>query len=53
MKKHETSSTDYSAWGCFPAIVSILFFWALIFGVTYNGRHYTINCSCERGVVIE
>jgi hypothetical protein len=39
--------------GCLPIILTIIALWALVFGVTWNGRKYDIGCSCSRGVVIE
>ena len=39
--------------GCLSVIVMILGLWALVFGVTYEGKHYGISCSTERGVEVE
>lgn len=40
--------------GCFTTILIIIAFWALLFGVTIDGKHYGISeCSCEKGVEID
>jgi hypothetical protein len=39
--------------GCAIFVVAILFFVALIFGVTWDGTHYELGCSSEKGVSIE
>lgn len=46
-------SNNQSNGGCLSLIVFILLVWALIFGVTWNGKHHGINCSTERGVGID
>ncbi len=42
-----------SEWGCLPLILTILVLWALLFGVSFDGRHYGIGCSCDRGVTVD
>jgi hypothetical protein len=32
--------------------VAITILWALASGVTWNGRHYELSCTCGRGVVV-
>ena len=39
--------------GCLGLVVSVLLLWALVFGVTWHGRHHSLGCSCERGVEVE
>lgn len=40
--------------GCFSLILGIILLWALLFGVTINGKHYGIrDCSSEHGVEID
>ncbi len=39
--------------GCLGVIAMVLFVWALLFGVTYEGKHYGISCSRDRGVEVE
>jgi hypothetical protein len=39
---------DWIRWFAFMVL-----FWALIFGVTWSGRHHGISCSGDRGVVVE
>lgn len=38
--------------GCITIIIYVTILWALVFGVTYGGKHYGIACSCERGVEV-
>ncbi len=38
--------------GCLGWIVAVLLLWALFFGVTWDGKHYGIGCSRERGVEV-
>lgn len=34
-----------------PVLCNIVhLFWALIFGVTIDGRYYAIKCSSDRGI---
>ena len=42
-----------SGGGCLRVILLVLVLWALIFGVTWNGRHYEIGCSCDKGVHVQ
>ena len=32
--------------------VAIIILWALAFGVSYGGRHYSLSCTCD-GVRVE
>jgi hypothetical protein len=36
--------------GCLGMIVFVFVLWALLFGVTYKGKHYGL--SCEKGVEV-
>jgi len=36
--------------GCLSFVVFILLLWALVFGVSWGGKHHEINCSQNRGV---
>ena len=47
------SENSSSGCGCFSLILFVLLVWALLFGVTYGGKHHFISCSCERGVTVE
>ena len=38
--------------GCVSIVVTVLFLWALIFGVTIDGKHRQIGCSCDKGVEV-
>jgi hypothetical protein len=47
------SSHSVQVNGCLPIILTCIIAWALIFGVTYEGKHYGLNCSCAHGVEVE
>ncbi len=49
----KTKDTSNGGCGCFSFIVFMIFMWALLFGVTYDGKHYGMSCSCDRGVAID
>jgi hypothetical protein len=52
--KSGNSGSSSDGCGCLGLVLGCLFLWALLFGVTVNGRHYGIHtCSCERGVEID
>jgi len=36
--------------GCLASILLALVVWALVFGVTVDGKHWTISCSGSKGV---
>jgi len=36
--------------GCFSLVFFILFVWAILYGVTFDGKHYELSCSETRGV---
>ncbi len=38
--------------GCIGLVLFGLLFWALMFGVTVDGEHYLIDCSCDNGVQV-
>jgi len=42
-----------SGGGCLGTILLVIVAWALLFGVTVDGKHYGMSCSCERGVGID
>lgn len=43
-----------SEWGCVSTILVVLAVWALLFGVTINGKHYGVHgCSEERGLEVD
>lgn len=46
------SSSSGGGCGCITIVVTCLFFWALIFGVTVGGKHYGLSCSTEHGVQV-
>jgi hypothetical protein len=39
--------------GCIPLVITICVLWFLLFGLTWDGTHYDLNCSCSRGVELE
>ena len=49
----DDSTVHVGCSGCLTFIVGALLLWALLFGVTYDGKHYGVTCSCSRGVVID
>ena len=47
------SDNDSSNGGsCLGCVLFIFVMWAVLFGVTWNGIHYGIECSSEHGVEI-
>ena len=43
-----------SGCGCITLPVFCIILWAILFGVTVDGKHYGISgCSCDRGVVVD
>ncbi len=48
-----SSDANSDGWGCVSIILWVIVIWALLFGVTVNGRHHGVSRSCERGVGIE
>jgi hypothetical protein len=34
-------------------IALVLLVWALCFGVTWNGKHHGVSCSCDHGVEVQ
>lgn len=46
------SGNGGSGCGCISIILTVIFLWALIFGVTVSGKHYGLSCSSEHGVEI-
>lgn len=46
---NETNEAQ-APFGCLRVIITIIVVWAVLFGVTWNGKHYGLSCSCERGV---
>lgn len=49
----EVTVNHNSNWGCLALIVTCIFLWGACFGVTYDGKHYELSCSCADGVTIE
>lgn len=39
--------------GCLGFIAFVLVGWALLFGWSVDGRHYSLGLSCDRGVTVE
>lgn len=50
---NKSTSTSVGCGGCTSFIIGGLVIWAFIFGVTYDGKHHDVSCSCNRGVVID
>lgn len=38
--------------GCTSIILFFILIWALVFGITLSGVHYSLSCNTERGVEI-
>lgn len=38
--------------GCLKFVLTMIVLWALLFGVTWKGRHHGVSCTCDRGVVV-
>lgn len=52
----DTKSNDSggSGCGCITLPVFCILLWAILFGVTVNGKHYGISgCSYDHGVVVD
>ena len=48
------SSNDGGCCGCITLVLFILAVWALLFGVTIDGKRYGLSaCSVERGLEID
>lgn len=47
------SASATSGGSCFGCITFILFVWFLIFGFTYGGVKYAIDCNTENGVQLD
>jgi hypothetical protein len=52
-EEREMSSNDGGGFGCLGIIVGVIVIWALVFGVTVDGNHYGLSCSCNDGVTVE
>jgi hypothetical protein len=52
MRKENEPSDGNHGPGCAATIVAGLVVWAFLFGVTWDGRHYDVSCTCRRGVVV-
>lgn len=50
----ETSvSLGFGCFGCLSLILFAFLLWALVYGVTIGGRHYSVSCTTEHGVALE
>lgn len=48
----KTTASGGGCGGCLVVILFLLVAWALMFGVTADGRHYDLDCSCDHGVQV-
>jgi hypothetical protein len=48
-----SSGSGSSGCGCVSFVLGCIILWALVFGVTWEGKHYGLSCTCDRGVVID
>ena len=47
------SSSSGGGCGCISIILGCIALWAVLFGVTINGKHYgLVDCSTNKGVTI-
>ncbi len=54
MSRSSTTEVSFRPAGCITIILGILALWALVFGVTIDGKHYGVaGCSCDGGVEID
>jgi len=49
----DNSSNASCSLGCLPIVLTVLVLWGLCFGVTWNGNHHQIGCSCDNGVEVK
>jgi hypothetical protein len=47
-----SKQSSSGGFGCISTIVFIILVWALVFGFTYNGKHYGLKCSTNNGVEV-
>jgi hypothetical protein len=53
MASEGKSSNGCGCWGLVSFLLFVIVVWALLFGVTLDGRHYGLSCSTERGVELQ
>lgn len=39
--------------GCLSFVIFCILVWALVFGLTIGGTHYSMECTSDRGVFIQ
>ncbi len=45
---------NFGCFGCVGFILTCMVLWALIFGITYGGKHHGVTCgNGSQGVVVE
>lgn len=48
------SNSSGGGFGCVSVIAAGIFIWALVFGVTIDGKHYGLSgCDTSKGVTID
>lgn len=47
MTSSNSGSSGGGECGCFSSVLFLLLMWALLFGVSVDGKHYGIGCSCD------
>ena len=50
--KSSSSSSSSGGGSCLGCVIFIIVMWAVIFGVTWQGIHYSMDCSSSDGVQI-
>lgn len=53
MTSSNSGSSGGGGCGCFSSVLFLLLMWALLFGVSVDGKHYGIGCSCDDGVSVD
>lgn len=53
MEKDRSVKVHIGCLGCLTPILFLTALWALIFGLTWGGTHYDLQCSSNRGVEIK
>ena len=54
MRNSSKSSVSVSCGGCLGTVLLIVAVWALVFGVTVDGKHYGVSgCDATHGVKVD
>lgn len=57
MSDDSSASFHFAPGGCLKFLLKtvalVCVVWALLFGVTWNGKHHGLSCSRQKGVVVQ